>query len=95
MANEAVDIIQKWYKNHTEMWERDEEHGDKVILLMRPISMHPDDWYLSVVVAHLPDNQVHPYATWTCNIAFGEVRLHGGNYFKTKDEAFRDWLKRS
>jgi hypothetical protein len=94
MADESVDIIQKWYKENTEMWERNEKYKNYIVLLTRPMSMHPDDWYLSIVMAHLPENNVHPFATWVCNIAFGEVRLSSGEYFNTKEEAFASFLKR-
>jgi len=64
------------------------------ILLTRPYSMHPDDWYLSIVMAELPDNDITPYVTWGCNVSFGDTRFFEGHYHKDKWEAFADWKTR-
>jgi hypothetical protein len=56
--------------------------------------MHPDDHYLAVVMAQLPNNDVTPYVTWGCNASFGDIRYFEGHYFKTKEEAFEDWKSR-
>lgn len=64
------------------------------ILLIRPYSMHPDDWYLSYVMAQLLGNTITPYVTWLCNISSGTTCFHYGNYFADKWEAFQDWKER-
>lgn len=86
-------IIDKWRQGEMAILNQ-EEKSDCVVLLVRPYSMHPDDWYLSVVMAQLPNNNVHPYVTWGCNVSFGDVRYFEGHYFKEKEEAFEDWKKR-
>lgn len=65
-----------------------------VILLSRPYSMHPDDWYLSYVMAQLLGNTITPYVTWLCNVSSGTTCFHYGNYFADKWEAFQDWKER-
>ena len=65
-----------------------------IILLARPYSMHPDDWYLSIVLAQLPNNDITPYVTWGCNVSSGKTSFFGGHYFKSKEAAFEDWKTR-
>ena len=78
------------------MTDADEEDNSnkRVILLVRPYSMHPDDHYLSIVMTQILNNDVTPYVTWGCNVSFGDVRYFEGHYFKTKEEAFEDWKTR-
>ncbi len=89
---EASLVHEKW-KNG---WNDVEHHypNGAIILLTRPYSMHPDDWYLSVVMAQLPENDITPYVTWGCNVSFGDTSFFDGHYFKDKWEAFDDWKKR-
>lgn len=63
-------------------------------LLIRPISMNPQDCYLAIVTCYLPNNKLHPYATWICNASSGKSFYAGGNYFQDKWEAFEDWKTR-
>jgi hypothetical protein len=99
--NTAADVINKWagaIRNCREDEKIKDYFGanNKIILLTRPYSMHPDDWYLSVVMAYLPENDLHPYVTWMHNSSFPENPDYyfSGNYFQTKEEAFEDWKKR-
>jgi hypothetical protein len=85
-------ILINWRKD---VAEAEEDYSDeRIVLLARPYSMHPDDHYLSIVMAQLPNNTVTPYVTWGCNVSFGEIRYFEGHYFKTKEEAFEDWKTR-
>lgn len=89
----AIDVIEQWQDKSEKVIKKQEF---RQILLARPYSMHPDDWYLSVVMAALPNNSLHPYVTWMHNSSFvnnSDYFFHG-NYFKTKEEAFEDWKKR-
>jgi hypothetical protein len=89
-------ITEKWQNK----WERSylDSEGElpngAILLLARPYSMHPGDWYLSVIFAQLPNNDVTPYVTWECNVSFEEPHYFAGHYFKSKEEAFEDWKKR-
>lgn len=81
MARESEKVIQEVETKH--------------VLLARPYSMHPDDWYLSIVMAALPDNNLHPYATWLHNATGNSPDYFcQGHYFKEKEEAFEDWKTR-
>ena len=88
----AVEVINQWLEKS----QKCIQETDRVILLARPYSMHPDDWYISVVMAYLPDNDLHPYVTWMHNSSFPEKPdyFFSGNYFKEKVDAFEDWKKR-
>jgi len=88
----ANEVVKKWLDGSAEAVETLPEGA--IILLARPYSMHPDDWYLSVVMAQLPNNDITPYVTWGCNVSFGDTRFFGGHYFKDKEDAFKDWKER-
>lgn len=89
---EANLVVDKWFDGYMKA-ERDMPDNAQ-ILLIRPYSVHPDDWYLSIVLAQLPDNDITPYVTWGCNVSFGDTRFFEGHYYKDKWEAFEDWKKR-
>lgn len=66
--------------------------GDGIkVLLARPYTVHPDDWYLSVVLCEVVYG-VHPYATFMHNAQTNS--LFSGSYHKEKSDAFEDWKKR-
>ena len=51
---------------------------------------------IGVVLATLPDNPYHPYATWT-TVRDSEddlVETHTGHYFEKPSEAIQDYRKR-
>ena len=87
----AVEVVRKWQdESNTRIQE-----ADKVVLLSRPYSMHPRDWYLSVVMCFLPTNTLTPYVTWMHNATGNSSDyFFGGHYFQTKEDAFEDWKKR-
>lgn len=64
------------------------------LLLIRPISLHEDDVHLAMVLCHLPENHLHPYATWICSVASGRPVYMRGSYFRTEEEALNNWLQR-
>jgi len=84
--------VEKWENGYAEA--KKDVPSNAIILLTRPYSMHPDDWYLSVVMAQLPDNDITPYVTWGCNVSFGGTLFFEGHYFSDKWEAFKDWKTR-
>jgi hypothetical protein len=88
----ASEVIEQWQEKSEKMILEQEY---KQILLARPYSMHPDDWYLSIVMAALPHNNLHPYVTWKHN-STGKTADYfcEGHYFTDKREAFEDWKTR-
>lgn len=61
------------------------------IIISKPYSDHPDDWYLAVVLCKTT-NQLTPFVTWIYN-----NREHGfyeGHYFETKEDAMMDFKLR-
>jgi hypothetical protein len=54
----------------------------------RPLTTHPDDWYLRVVLAH--NNREH--VTWIYNASLGG--LHEGHYMMSIQAAHEDFLER-
>jgi hypothetical protein len=66
---------------------------EKQIIYRKPFSTHPNDWYLSVVMAYLPHNEITPYVTWLSNSSFKEYECEG-HYFKNRKDAEKDFLER-
>lgn len=89
---QAQVVVAKW-KLRNELAEQDIPDNAE-ILLTRPFSMHPDDSYLSFVMAQLLGNIATPYVTWLCNVSSGVTCYYHGNYFQDKWEAFEDWKER-
>jgi hypothetical protein len=84
------DTMQEWHKR----FDGNQFPEEYEQLLIRPISMHPGDCYLAIVMCHLPKNNLHPYATWLCNSAFEKPFYAEGHYFQEKWDAFEDWKTR-
>jgi hypothetical protein len=85
-------VHKKWKDGWNDVTHKYPDNAN--ILFFRPYSVHPDDWYLTVVMAELPNNDITPYVTWLCNTSFGETRFIEGHYFPNKWEAFEDWKTR-
>ena len=90
--SDIQEVIHKWAEGLEYAEEGDVK--DAQVLLTRPYSVHPDDWYLSVVLAYLPNNDITPYVVWGCNVSFGDIRYFHGDYFKEKEAAFETWKAR-
>lgn len=59
----------------------------------RPLSTHPDDWYLRCVVAFKMIDDRTEYVTWIYNATLGENgSLNSGHYFWSSDH---DYLERT
>lgn len=63
------------------------ENDGKKILGQRPLTTHPDDWYLTVVLAEWNDE----YVTWLCN-SEGTPFYAEGKYFKNYKDAFEHFM---
>jgi hypothetical protein len=59
-------------------------------LAARPISYHPADWYLHIVLAARPNRT--EYTTWIYNASLGG--LHGGRYTVSLEQAEKDYAYR-
>jgi len=70
----------------------------KEILMERPVSNHPDDWYLTFVLAQVPNKFMpdgYEYVTWLKNIAIGEEPSYNhGHYFDNYEAAYNDYINR-
>jgi hypothetical protein len=88
----AEQVINKWSEGYIKAEKN--IPNDAQILLTRPYSIHPDDWYLSIVLAYLPENTYTPYVVWLCNASFGDTRFYEGAYCLNKWEAFRVWKEK-
>lgn len=91
-----ADIINKWagaIRNCREDEKIKDYFGanNKIILLTRPYSMHPDDWYLSVILFQV-EFGVHPYVVSLYN-SEGNFYFED-RYFKDKQEAFDFWKEK-
>ncbi len=54
----------------------------------RPLTNHPDDWYLRVVLGY----NEREHATWIYNASLGG--LHEGHYMMTRERASDDFNER-
>ena len=95
--DDVFEIIDKWNNKSPKTHNFSIVYGDeeRIVLLSRPYSVHPNDWYLSVVMCFLPTNTLTPYVTWLHNATGNHGGyFFGGHYFQTKEDAFEDWKKR-
>jgi hypothetical protein len=58
----------------------------------RPLSSHPDDDYLRVILRHNNEDLYTPYCTHLYNSK--DEGFYEGHYFKTLDEALEDFKVR-
>jgi len=63
------------------------------ILASKPVSNHPEDWYLRIVLCRIPKGE---YVTYNYNSTLGDNGSYNlGHYYTDFDTAFADFDKRS
>lgn len=68
------------------------------ILDEKKISNHPDDWYLSIVLARKPHEYMEDgfeYVTWLKNVSRDEPSYNNGHYYGNYVDALLDFVNRN
>jgi hypothetical protein len=90
MTRETLD----WNKLHENMKASVEEAG-YFFISDRPMSTHPDDWYLRFAFGFKMMGNVTEYASWVYNASIGDKGcLNSGHYIWDQRDAYDDYLAR-
>ena len=63
------------------------------LLAIKPISAHPDDFYLTAVLVDRHE-EYNPYVGWLCNTS-GNPGFYYGHYFESLKDAIKHFNERS